>query len=403
MTRNRERLAWLILLLSFTTCIGLVISTPLGVRQFIHTARVRQQAVLEPQRGTPGMQRGGRGAVEAVVAPIGNVYPETAVTTDETAQALLTLYAPGEEPAVAAAVQIYHDTAMTFITARSPRFDVSPLPHEVALEVTSGRMRITVNPAHGRPTVVNLRTPHMRATLDEGSYEIRVYPASSELAVRDGSAQIINDGEPSIFVGPSTIIAQASSASLRVLPGEPNLLENGDFDQPVEQGWERYERDREQEPGGTVQETTHEGRTAARFNRLGDGHDEVGIVQQLNYDMRDFASLTLHMNVLILYQSLPGCGSRGSECPVMVRIDYKDVDGTDRTWFHGFYAVEAAPGDILAEWDEQIPAGTWYTFDSGNLVELFERPPALIKEVTIYASGWSFDALVTEVELLAQE
>jgi hypothetical protein len=35
--------------------------------------------------------------------------------------------------------------------------------------------------------------------------------------------------------------------------------------------------------------------------------------------------------------------------------------------------------------------------------ELADTPPALIKSLTIYASGHSFHAMVTEVELLAQE
>jgi hypothetical protein len=129
----------------------------------------------------------------------------------------------------------------------------------------------------------------------------------------------------------------------------------------------------------------------------------VGIRQEVDYDVRDFASLTLHLNVQVLYQSLPGCGSLGSECPILVRIAYKDVDGTDRDWYHGFYSVDAAASDLLAVWDQQIPPGTWYTFDSMNLVEAFDRPPARIKEISIYASGHAFDALVTEVELLAQE
>jgi hypothetical protein len=35
--------------------------------------------------------------------------------------------------------------------------------------------------------------------------------------------------------------------------------------------------------------------------------------------------------------------------------------------------------------------------------ELADTPPAVIQRLTIYASGHSFDATVTEVELLAQE
>jgi hypothetical protein len=37
------------------------------------------------------------------------------------------------------------------------------------------------------------------------------------------------------------------------------------------------------------------------------------------------------------------------------------------------------------------------------MAELAGTPPALVKSVSIYASGHSFDAMVAEVELLAQE
>jgi hypothetical protein len=405
MNRNRQHLAWIILLLSFATCLGLAVGIPLGAQHYVRTARVRLTAVLEPQRGTPGMQRDGRGAVEAVVAAIGSVPAGTVVTTDEAAQGLLTLYAAGDEPAAVSTVQIYNDTAVNFTRGRSPRFGASHLPHQVDLEVASGRVRITVDPAHERPTVLQLRTPHLNATLMEGSYEVRVYPGSSELAVRAGSAEVLIEQGASVLLGPSQrTIARSGSSTLNVLPGERNLLLNGSFDQRL-QDWQIYYRDVQQEPGGAVEVSSEGGRTSARFVRPQEnlGHTEVGIRQQVNYDVRDFATLSLHLNLQVLYQSLPGCGSLGSECPILVRISYEDVDGTDRTWYHGFYAVEAAPGDFLAEWDEQVPATTWYPFDSGNLVELFERPPALIKEVAIYASGHAFDALVTEVELLAQE
>jgi hypothetical protein len=50
-----------------------------------------------------------------------------------------------------------------------------------------------------------------------------------------------------------------------------------------------------------------------------------------------------------------------------------------------------------------VPLQTWFAYDSGNLIELFDEPPAQIRTVTIYASGHSFTSLVTDAELLAQE
>jgi len=404
MNHNRERLAWAILVLSFTLCLGLAIGFPVGIRQFIRTARVRQDALLEPQQGTPRLQRRGQGPIVALIGPTWDVPPGTVVTTDEWSRSLLTLYAPDAEQTPVATIQIYGDTTVALVAARSPRFNNSPLPHEVVLEVPSGRVRVTVIPAGGRSTQVQVRTPHMVATLNEGSFETRVRLSFSELVARAGEATVVTSaGDEAVLVASQRALARSGPESLAILPAERNLLVNGDFRAPLEQGWEVYYKDVQFEPAGTVTVEDFGGRRVARFSRSGEGHSEVGIRQQVDYDVRDFSSLTLHLNVMVLGQSLPGCGSRGSECPILVRIDYKDIEGTDRTWYHGFYSVEKAPEDWLYPWDERIPPRIWYTYDSGNLVEEFDVPPARIKTVWIYASGWSFDAMVTEVELLTQE
>jgi hypothetical protein len=145
----------------------------------------------------------------------------------------------------------------------------------------------------------------------------------------------------------------------------------------------------------------------AEFYRDAVNHAEVGITQEINYDVRDFASLELHMTVNIVSQNIlgfGGCGYLGSECPIIVRIDYKDIHGTDREWLHGFYTGSPAEDWPLNWWSEKLEAGTWQPYNSGNLMqELDGTPPALIQSVTIHASGHSFDAMVTEMELLAQE
>ena len=129
--------------------------------------------------------------------------------------------------------------------------------------------------------------------------------------------------------------------------------------------------------------------------------------QEINYDVRDFSFLQMHLDVRIISQNIAGfggCGYLGTECPVIVRLDYKDIYGTDREWLHGFYRGEPAADWLINWWAEQLQSPNWQTYDSDNLMEeLAATPPALIKSLTIYASGHSFHALVTEVELLAQE
>jgi hypothetical protein len=113
------------------------------------------------------------------------------------------------------------------------------------------------------------------------------------------------------------------------------------------------------------------------------------------------------MNVRIISQDITGfggCGYLGTECPIIVRLDYKDVYGSDREWLHGFYTGRPAGDWLINWWAEELQLNNWYSYESNNLVEeLADAPPAIIKSLRIYASGHNFHARVTEVELLVRE
>jgi len=402
MRDNPERLAWVVLLLSFLTCIGLTVAVPLGIRHYILHACVGQKVTLEVQRPPLSVTLAGRGLPVSVAAHHDDVPEQTTVTTAAAAGRLV-MYAPETDSPIVATVQLYDHTGVTLSSAQSPRFAASRLPHQVALEMRAGRVRISVSDTEDRPTVAKVRTPYGAVVLQGGSYEVKVNGQTMEVTVRDGQAEVIDNAQHQMPLRSSERATTGGKQVVGPLPVERNLLVDGDFRQPLGENWKTYNKDVQQNPAGAVEVIAFEGRPAAWFHREDIGHAEVGIRQQVNYDVRDFTSLLLRLSVQVREQSLPGCGSLGSECPIIVRIDYKDIHGTDREWYHGFYSVEQAATDWLNPWDEQVPFQTWYAFDSGNLVEAFEQPPALIKAVTIYASGHSFDALVTEVELLVQE
>jgi hypothetical protein len=52
---------------------------------------------------------------------------------------------------------------------------------------------------------------------------------------------------------------------------------------------------------------------------------------------------------------------------------------------------------------EKIPPFNWYTYQSPNLMELLsDTRPARINSIRIYASGWNYQSMVSEVYLFAQ-
>ena len=410
MRKNPERLAWIVLLASLFACISLAVAVPLGIRSYILYTLVPQNVTLEVQRGPLGVTLAGRGQPVAVDDQRDDI-PERSILATYATAGRLVMHVSRDESTIVATVQLYDNTQVVLVEARSPRFAASHLPHQVTLDVRTGRVRISASrDPDGRPTVVKVQTPHGVATLTEGSYEVKVNGTTMEATVRNGEAEITSQGRQVVQLDRSeraiVYSEQDGGQIVGPLPAARDLIVNGDFQAPLESGWVAYNQ-QDEDPPGTVSIVTNEGREVANFYRSGSNHAEVGMRQRVNYDVRDFTSLELHMVVQIVDENIVGyggCGTLSSECPIIILIEYKDIYGTDRQWLHGFYIGEPAPDWSLYPWTEQIPQGKWHTYESGNLVEeLADTPPAIIQQVTIYASGHSFQAIVTEVDLLAQE
>jgi hypothetical protein len=196
------------------------------------------------------------------------------------------------------------------------------------------------------------------------------------------------------------------------LPAAENLILNGDFQQPLSTGWLSSTvvlTSSVTPPSTAVIEDG--GRRAARLVQrdVNDGeHTEVAIQQRLDQDVRDFDRLEVALDVKVDYQSLSGGGLLSSEFPLIVRLDYKDLWGNDKFWTHGFYYQNNAGYPIAPDpWGrpsgEQVPREVWYPYESGNLIDLLgENRPAHITGLTVYSSGWNYDSLVSEIQLVVE-
>ena len=418
MRKNPERLAWVILLTSFFVCIGLAIAVPLGVRHYILYARVSQNVTLEVQRGPLRVTLAGQGEPVAIDKDRGDVPERTIVATDATAGRLV-MYASQANGPIIATAQLYDNTEVVLSSARSPRFPASHLPHKVTLGVRVGRVRINVSSDDGRSTVVTVQTPHGTTTLIEGTYWINVNRTTTEITVRDGQAHASNNAGRFISLSPAERAILAEDGQIvGPLPAARNLILNSDLAAPLDKDWVSYSKDIqiEGESGGKVERTEIEGRPAIVIKRRGTGHAETGISQQLNTDVRDFSFLQLHLLLHIEDHNVPVCGSLGSECPVMVRIDYKDADGADQQWLQGFYSLPdtSIPGNppfcvtcAIRNDHIQVPENTWwYPYDSDNLIPLLSqdgKAPTVINSITVYASGHTYQSIIAEVELIGKE
>jgi hypothetical protein len=128
---------------------------------------------------------------------------------------------------------------------------------------------------------------------------------------------------------------------------------------------------------------------AVRFFRTGSegNHCETVIRQDLNEEISDLATSTrLYLRVRLVDQSLSGGGYLSSEYPLMIRLEYEDVYGSASHWTHGLYYQNR----------------DWYDYESDNLLETIYPRPARLQSLQVYASGWDYESMVTDISLVVE-
>jgi len=401
MRRNPERAAWFILIVSVFSCSLIAIGTPLTVRWYLGRAISLDLPSLTAVNGTTSVEKWGAEEATAVSSTLADV-PEGSWIYTHNSQALLNFFDQST-------VTLYKDTEIAVLQSRRPRFALSSQPARVYLLMQRGRVRLDVADQSSRRALdFHVRTPHSQVSLREGSYIIEVRGDESQAICRYGEATIAVGDERVKLQPQERVLAKSATGLSTLLPAERNLIVNGDFQEPLPVGWEVYNIQSDPtEVEGQASMLELDGRRLALFSRRGAArnHAETGIRQRINRDVEDVTALRLHLSVQLVYQSLPGGGYLSSEFPVIVRLDYRDVYGNDRFVTHGFYYV-----DPVQDWPiingEKIPPLVWFPYESGNLLkwpQLLDAPPATVNSISIYASGWEYDSMVTEVEFLAEE
>lgn len=404
MRNNPERMAWTVLGTAFVVFCVLSVAIPLSARAYLLNTTQDQDALLQVIEGTVLVQKANAndpiGVQEATI-----LSPGDEVITDETSWATLDLFERSH-------VTLYREGNVKLEQSQTPRFDLSQQPNQITLDVTGGIVRVGVALPRERPTEFRVVTPHTHAILEEGSYRIEVANQGTQITVLRGQA-IVGRGTSTVEIlqGSRTSV-DLSGTPTEPLPAAQNLIVNGNFQQPLETGWytSTVVFTSELAPPG-VEVVEDGGRRAVRLVRRqpDDGtHSEVALHQRLNQDVRDFARLEVSLDVLLDFQSLSGGGLLSSEFPIIVRLDYKDRWGNDKFWTHGFYyqnrdGYPIAPDPWGQPSGERVPRGVWYPYESGNLLELLgDNRPAQITGLTVYASGWNYDSMVSEIHLIVE-
>lgn len=420
MRQNPERLAWTVLWFAFAVCCLVSVGCPLSGLNYLRHARQELHAQLNSQRGTVRVESRGSNrpvAINLYDSPW-QLYKGDEIRTGDLDEGLLTLERKNQEQReTLGTVKVYENSDVVLVDAYSPRFGFSSGTHKAILQIKGGRARIEVQPADdGRLVQVEVRTDHARVHLVQGSYALEVANQQTAVTVRHGQASIRTGEQELVLSDEQRAVVSLEGQLDGPLPAAHNLIVNGDFSQDKTSWISDIDSP---DPTGRIVIAQDDGQSFAQFQHDQLQPSEVSLIQTLNRNVSDLESLVLHLKVRVNSHSLSVCGDRGTECPVMVRIDYIDAAGGEdlQQWVHGFYAFEE-PGlsgqlpyycstcpQPSSGNHHQVPANTWFLYDSPNLMEIQppEIRPARIQSIRVYASGHLYDSMVTDVELLAQE
>ncbi len=430
---DAQRLAWGVLLLAFALFCVLCVAIGIGVNYFLFRSPLPMDSVLVVSRGSAGIFEPSN---ERFVPSQTELSNNTKVSTTSPSQATLFFLDTQVSNRLIANVTLKNNSSITLQSALRPRFDWSTSQYVIWLYEAVGEFDITISDNIDRDVLIYVQTgltKHTQVTLDgPGNYLMSVTEKYTEVYNRDGNVYLIPTLESmqgySIPSGKrGTINTETSTVDLG--PGYVNLLRNSTFDtlnenvgsgsvQELLSGWV-CNNDPSDQPPGEYLSQIFEGRMTLRLERYGGAttHGRTSCSQTFGSNALDVNAsgldyLSLRANFYIRHQSLDTCGVDGSECPLALRIDYLNQDGNPEKWFHGFYAQRESStfplictGGCVQE-HEYVNEQSWYTYDSGNLLNLFPNSEANLNSIVgimFYASGHEYDVQVSEVALLGRQ
>lgn len=399
MTKDPQRMAWVVLFVAFGIFCLLAVSVPLGIRWYLINATVTHEATLEVITGTVLVWEPGTSTPIGVTSSM-NVPEASTVRTDSSSRCFLTFFDNST-------ATLSFDTEARLAAMRSPRFRFSSNPDSLILDIGTGQVNIGVALPVKSSREFQTRSPQMTALLKEGSYSLKVTEDGSRIIVHLGTAQVTSQG---------TTVSLRQRERTTVRSGEPpadpvaapqNVIANGSFEEALSPQWQVYNE--QGGDGGDVDgevslvELPDTDSRAVRFFRTGSqgNHCETVIRQDLNEEISDLAtSISLYLRVRLVNQSLSGGGYLSSEYPLMIRLEYEDVYGSAGHWTHGFYYQNQDNNPTM--YGQRIEHNTWFDYGSGNILETIYPRPARVKSLLIYASGWDYESMVTDVSLVVE-
>lgn len=393
-------------------CAGLA----LFAQWLIFESPTEMDVTLKVGRGTVGLAERNTSGEQAIRSSASVADGDT-FTTDSLSQGYLTFADPYSGDTVAT-VTLRENSSAGLGRANRPRFSLSTNPYSLRLDDVSGQIEVWVSDGLDREVRLVITSPLGMLRINEpGNFLLESSPTQFIATARQGRATLETESAPPQLVAASYQgIIQQDMQTVHIQSSPEELLPNWDFSQsdnwPVE--WVcsfEPSPDYPNAPSARRDFIREDGRAIAHISRYLSAPEPGKFLcyQDLNISLKtqQYDDLRLRVTLQIRHQSLTGCGQAGSECPLLLRMDYRDASGNEFTWYHGFYAEPAGPGarticDSCLEEHERINKGVWYSYESGNLLEILpeDRRLAEITRLTFIADGHEYDVVLNEVALV---
>ena len=324
-------------------------------------------------------------------------------------------------------VEVAEDTVLTLVRMRTSRFLAST--KHIVLEPQHGTIYVAMAPRGDfgyseltvRTDVANVTMADGNGTHGPGSFLIEVQttdPAvpeedashSTRAAVLRGAAILVTDSARRQLTENEQVQIDANGQIGEVTNAVRELVNDGSFRFGLTSWVEFHDAGQSGETPSTsgsielVNERTRgQGIVAVEFLR-GPGDPvsaRTGIRQRIGQTLRVYSSVRLQFDLKISAQEPVGGGSQLDQFPLVVELNYVDIMGEERQWQRRFYAIADPDNHVPLESGVRVDLNAWehVIFELHNLSPL----PRQITSIVLYASGQSYQTMVTNVSLTSSE
>ena len=432
--KNPQVLAWTVVLISFVLFCILCVASTFAAYWFFFESPMQLTTRLVVSRGAITVNRpDGTSYVVNNNNPNNYVLSNSGLQIDANSQAYLT-FEDSYTGQIVGTLFLLGNSSLTFNEAFRPRFEWSRGRYAMLLADAMGRFAVDIPSGINRGLVLNIRSGPGTAYFEEpGSYSVDASDQQIQLYTRYGKAFLYNAPSQAWQVNSNAVGVLEKGkqdASLRPYPYDmlnlpypgPVQPSFGTEDNPDNKTLPLFwacDRDPQSsnEIPGTAVRSQIDNQVVLRITRRGTdpqgrplGPAAAGCsfyfpLSGLRIDQ--YASFSIQIKMKLMFQDVTTCGIAGSECPVMLMLEYKDKNGQKHFWRQGFYSLRPPSDTYIQLCDtcphdhQQINKDTWYIFDTGDLKQQF--PPDLMDTITyvrVYASGHQFEVAIAELTVL---